>query len=184
MAPVPPLLPDAPPLEATPAPPGAWSSAPPAAPVAGRDPRVWATVLIGAASTVAMVFSSFAPWAHYADGVDKTGIEHGDGWILIGLAFVAAGLCGAIAVGLRHLAARLALAGTGLVVFVVYLLNKYEIGRATDLVTGQRLAIGGGLYVVAFAALGLVVAALAMPSRPWWGPRVAARAAATTTTAT
>jgi hypothetical protein len=177
MAAVPPPMPSAPPIVAPPAPPDAWAGIETPPPAPPRDPRVWATVLIGAAATVTAVFTSFAPWAHYADGVDTTGIEHGDGWIAIALAFVAAGLCGAVAVGLRHLAARLALAGVGVATFGLYLRDRYQIGRAVDLVTGQELTVGGGLYVLAFAALGFVVAALAMPSQPWWGPRAEARAA-------
>ena len=184
MAAVPPTMPAGPPIEASPEPPAAWAPVPAAPAAPRRDPRVWGTLVFGTLSTIAAVFTSFSPWAHYADGVDRTGVEHGDGWFVVAFAFVAAGLCGAIAVGLRHLVARLALAGTGLAMFVVYLLNRVEIGRAVDLVTGAPLEVGGGLYGVAFAALGLVIASLAMPSRPWWGPRVAARSAATNSTST
>ncbi len=143
---------------------------------------MWATIAFASLAVVAAVFGSFAPWIDYADGTWRSGIDHGDGWIVLVIAFVAAGLCGAIAAGLRHLAARLALAGTGVALFVLYELNRWSVSHATDQVTGTAPQAGGGLYVLAFAALGLVVAALAMPSTPWWAPRVAARTEDTSTT--
>lgn len=161
-------MPTGPPIEATPAPPDAWASfASSSAAPAEHNPRVWTTLVFGMFAVAAAAFSSFAPWVHYADGVQRKGVEHGDGWFVIVLAFVAAGLCGAAAVGLRHLAARLALALCGVAMFAVYLVNRLSIGRAHDLITGEPLVAGGGLYVVAFAALGLVIAALAMPSTGW-----------------
>jgi hypothetical protein len=178
----PPVFPTAPPVAAAPEPPAAWGAlVRPEAPIV-RERRLWATLGFGTISVVAAVFASFAPWAHYADGVWRSGIDHGDGWFVIAVAFVAAGLCGAVAAGLRHLAARAAIAGTGLVLFAIYGANRWSVGHATDQVTGTALRAGGGLYVVAFAALGLVIAALAMPSTPWWAPR-AARAEVTSTSA-
>jgi hypothetical protein len=174
-------MPSAPPIEATPAPPDAWSSwrAASAPTSEHTPPRVWATLVFGMLAVAAAVFSTFAPWAHYADGYQRKGVDHADGWFVIVLAFVVAGLCGAAAVGLRHLAARLALAASGLAMFAVYLVNRLSVTRAHDLVTGEPLVVGGGLYVVAFAALGVVIAALAMPSTGW--PR---RAGAHTNTTT
>lgn len=167
-------MPSGPPIEATPAPPEAWGSIGHSPAVAvERSPRVWATVVFGMFAVAAAIFSSFAPWAHYADGYQRQGVEHGDGWFVILLGFVAAGLCGAAAVGFRHLATRLALALSGLAMFAVYLVNRLSITRAHDLVTGEPLVVGGGLYVVAFAALGIVIAALAMPSSGWTSRRSA-----------
>ena len=51
--------------------------------------------------------------------------------------------------------------------FVIYLVNRLSITRARDLVTGEPLVVGGGLYVAAFSAFGIVIAALAMPSTGW-----------------
>ncbi len=176
-------MPSGPPIEATPVPPDAWASSSAAAPVAHQHtPRVWATLVFGMLAVAAAVFSTFAPWAHYTDGYQRQGIDHADGWFVIVLAFAISGLCGAAAVGLRHLAARLALAACGLAMFVVYLVNRLSISRAHDLVTGEPLVVGGGLYVVAFAALGVVIAALAMPSTGW--PRRASTAAAQSSTNT
>ena len=163
-----PLMPSGPPIEATPAPPDSWASfACTTVPPVERSPRVWATLVFGMFAVAAAVFGSFGPWVHYADGYQRRGVEHGDGWFVIALACVAAGLCGAAAVGLRHLAARLVLAACGLMMFVIYLVNRLSITRARDLVTGEPLMVGGGLYVAAFAAFGIVIAALAMPSTGW-----------------
>ena len=142
---------------------------------------MWTTIGFGGVAVVAAVFGAYAPWVHYADGVRRSGIDHGDGWFVIAVAFVGAGLCGAVAVGLRHVVARAAIAACGFALFGLYELNRFSISRAHDQATGSPLVVGGGLYVVAFAALGLVIAALAMPSTPWWAPRRERASEATTT---
>ncbi len=166
-----PLMPSAPPIEPVPVPPEMWGSLDRPVAHPARSPRVWATMAFGGLAVVAAVFAAYAPWVHYADGARRSGIDHGDGWFVITLAFVGAGLCGAVAAGMRHLAVRGAIAACGLVLFALYGLNRFSISRAHDQVTGVSPVSGGGLYVVAFAALGLVIAALAMPSTPWWAPR-------------
>lgn len=176
-----PRMPTAPPMLAVDRPPVAWAGLPRAEPAPAREPRLWATVGFGIVSVVAAVFACFAPWATYADGAWRSGLDIGDGWFVLAAAFVAAALCGAVAAGLRHLGARVALAASGVAMFALYEANRWRVTRAADQVTGFGVEVGGGLYVIAFAALGLVVAALAMPSAPWWSVR-GARAEDTSTT--
>ncbi len=163
------VMPLAPPIAATALPPDGWVSIGSPPRHQPRDKRVWATLAFATAAVMAGVFGSFAPWLHYADGVSGRGVDHVNGWIVIGLVTVGAGLGGAVAVGVRHLALRLAIAACGLVVFGLYLINRWSITHAHDQLTSEPLVVGGGLYVVAFAALGLVIASLAMPSSPWRG---------------
>lgn len=164
-----PMMPTAPPVESAPAPPVVWTStsAVTEAPAAQR-PRAWATVSTAALATLLCVFGAFLPWAEYADGVRRSGIDHGDGWWALAFGVFAAVLGGAVAAGTRSLWVRLALAGVGLSTFGLYLVNRLAISRATDLATGFPLRPVGGLFMVAFAALAMIVAALAMPSTPRW----------------
>ena len=163
------LMPSAPPIAATALPPDAWVSIGSPQRNQTRDKRVWATLAFVTIAVMAGVFGSFAPWLHYADGVSGRGVDHADGWIVIGLITVGAGLGGAVAVGVRHLGLRLGIAACGLVVFGSYLIDRWSITHAHDQLTSEPLVVGGGLYVVAFAGLGLVIASLAMPSSPWRG---------------
>lgn len=166
-----PRLPASPPVVAVASPPVAWAGLARPAPPPAREPRLWATLVFGVVAVVAAVFACFAPWATYADGAWRSGMDTGDGWYVLVAAFAAAGLCGAVVAGLRHLGARLALAACGVAVFVCYEANRWRVTHAADQVTGATVEVGGGLYVLAFAALGLVIAALAMPSAPWWSTR-------------
>ncbi len=105
----------------------------------------------------------FGPWAHYADGSNKTGIEHGDGWIVLAVALVTAGLTGAVAFGARQRWVRWALAGTGVALAALYTINRVDVARSKDRITGVRIDVGGGLFAVAIAGCCVLIGALIMP---------------------
>jgi hypothetical protein len=108
--------------------------------------------------------AAFAPWAHYVDGVAKTGVEHGDGWFVLAVALVAAGLTGALAFGWRHRAVRLGLLGTAVGLLVLYAVNRVDVARSHDRLTGGPIHVGGGLFAVAVGACLILVGALLIPS--------------------
>ena len=105
----------------------------------------------------------FAPWAEYVDGVELTGVEHGDGWIVLGIVAVASALVGAMAFGARHRAIRYALFLASAALFVVFALNRFDISRSDDFVTGGPIDVGGGLYGVALAGCLVLAGALIIP---------------------
>jgi hypothetical protein len=109
--------------------------------------------------------TAFAPWATYVDGVELTGMEHGDGWFVLLFVAVAAAFVGALAFGWRHLAVRVGmiLASAGL--FVLFVLNRVDISRSHDRVTNGPIDVGGGLYGVALAACLVLTGALIIPAR-------------------
>lgn len=160
-----PSYPSQPPTEATPRPPDRW--APPPAPSAPqqRPVRAWAAVVTALLGTIVGAVTVFAPWAEYIDGVELTGVEHGDGWIVLAVIAAASALVGTLAFGWRHPAIRFGLIGAAVALFGVFALNRIDIGRSTDHVTGGPIDVGGGLYGVALAACLVLAGALIIPPR-------------------
>ena len=78
------------------APPDGWPLPPPppepAAPTDARARFAGAFTLLGAAMAA---LAALLPWAHYADDFELSGLRHGHGWIVLGVAVVAAVLAGA-----------------------------------------------------------------------------------------
>jgi hypothetical protein len=160
-----PELPSAPPIGQVARPPEQWETQPARAAVAPVK-RPWAALVVCWSGVIVGTVAAFAPWAEYRDGASLTGVRHGDGWFVIVAAVAAAALVGALAVGWRHLAVRLGLVGVAVVLGLLFVLNRVDISRSEDRVTGGSIDVGGGLYGVAFAACLLVTGALIIPTRP------------------
>lgn len=160
----PPRLPAAPPAEPVVGPPASWGAYPQPVPRARDRGRGWAAVVFAAAGAIVATIGAFAPWARYADGIETTGIEHGDGWFVLVVAVGAAACAGALAFGGRSLWVRLGVFGSSMLLFFLYGLNRIDVARARDHVTGAHIKVGGGLYgVMAGAVLLLIAAALILP---------------------
>jgi hypothetical protein len=159
-----PPLPIEPPIGPVTQPPGHWPSLPPETSTP-RPRRAWAAVAIALLGAVIGTIAAFAPWATYIDGLELTGTEHGDGWIVLLLSAAAAALSGALGFGWRHLAVRLGLVGASLALLVVFTLNRVDISRSHDRVTGGPIDVGGGLYGVVVAACLVLAGALIIPTR-------------------
>jgi hypothetical protein len=159
-----PTLPPEPPIASVVRPPEQWPALPAEAHEAPLR-RAWAAVLLALGGVVVGTVTAFAPWATYVDGVKLTGTEHGDGWLVLVITAAAAALVGALAFGWRHVAVRtgLVLAAAGLL--VVFVLNRVDISRSHDRVTGGPIDVGGGLYGVAAAACLVLAGALIIPTR-------------------
>jgi hypothetical protein len=161
----PPAYPSQPPTGAVAQPPQHWAPAP-RPPVHDARPRAaWAAVVVSMLGAVVGAITVFAPWAEYVDGVELTGIEHGDGWIVLAVVTAAAALVGALAFGARHFAIRYGLLLASVALFVLFALNRIDIGRSDDFVTGGEIDVGGGLYGVALAACLVLAGALIIPPR-------------------
>jgi hypothetical protein len=166
----PPWLPAEPPTESVVRPPEHWPSTPRAPVATEPQRRAWAAIVIAQIGVVVGVITAFAPWATYVDGVELTGIEHGDGWFVLVVAAAAAALVGALAFGWRHLVVRVGLIAASAALFLLFLLNRIDISRSHDYVTGGRIDVGGGLYGVAAAACLVLTGALIIPTTPREGP--------------
>ncbi|HEV8299264.1 MAG TPA: hypothetical protein VGQ20_18280 [Acidimicrobiales bacterium] len=159
-----PALPAEPPSVPVAGPPEHWPALPPPPPDSPSPTRAWAAVVSSWLGTIIATVAVFGPWAHYADGTNKTGVEHGDGWIVLFVALVAAGLTGAIAFGARQRAVRIGVVATSGAMFVLYAVNRIDIARSKDRVTNAHISVGGGLFAVALAGCFLLAGALLMPS--------------------
>ena len=162
--PEPPWLPPEPPTESVAIPPQHWPSTPVHTPLP-REGRAWPAIVIAQIGVVVGAITAFAPWATYVDGVELTGVEHGDGWFVLAVIAAAAALVGALAFGWRHLAARIGLFAASAALFLLFLLNRVDISRSHDRVTGGPIDVGGGLYGVAAAACLVLTGALIIPTR-------------------
>jgi hypothetical protein len=159
----PPALPLEPPSAPVIGPPEQWPALPPPPADPPSPARGWAAVFMCWLGTIVATVAVFGPWAHYADGTNKTGIEHGDGWIVLAVALVAAALTGMVAFGARHPFVRIGLAATAAVLVLLYTINRIDVARSKDRVTGARIDVGGGLFAVALAACCLFIGALITP---------------------
>jgi hypothetical protein len=160
-----PSLPTEPPTEPVVGPPAHWPAFPAPPPPEPRG-RAWAAVTMAWIGAIVATIAAFAPWAHYADGVDTTGIEHGDGWFVLVVAFTAAGFVGALAFGWRHLAARVGVLACSAALFFLYAINRIDLARSHDYVTRGAIKVGGGLFAVAVAACLLLLGGLVIPPNP------------------
>jgi hypothetical protein len=159
-----PQYPAEPPTEPVAAPPEHW---PPltAAPRVVPTPKPWTAVVFAWLGAVVATVGSIGPWARYVDGAETTGLEHGDGWVVLAVGLAIAAITGALACGWRHRAARVGLLVASAALFFVYGLNRLDVGRARDLVTGGPVSVGGGLFAVALAGCLVLVGALVIPPR-------------------
>lgn len=130
-----------------------------------RQPQAWAAVIIAWIGVSIGVITAFAPWAEYVDGVDLTGVEHGDGWIVLAIVAAAGALVGALAFGWRHAVVRFGLIGASVALLVLFALNRIDISRSEDHVTNGPIDVGGGLYGVVVAACLILTGALVIPPR-------------------
>jgi hypothetical protein len=129
-----------------------------------RQGRAWPAIVVAQIGVVVGAITAFAPWATYVDGVELTGVEHGDGWIVLLVTAAAAAFVGALAFGWRHLAVRVGLVAAAAGLFLLFLLNRIDISRSEDRVTGGPIDVGGGLYGVAVAACLVLTGALIIPT--------------------
>jgi hypothetical protein len=169
--PEPPWLPPEPPTGEVVRPPAHWPT--PSVVRPARSPRrPWAAVALTFAGIIVGTIAAFAPWASYVDGVDLTGVEHGDGWLVLVVVAAAAALAGALAFGWNHLAVRVGLIVAAAALIVVFVLNRVDISRSEDRVTGGPIDVGGGLYALIVAACLVLTGALVIPTRePATSPR-------------
>jgi len=130
-----------------------------------RQPQAWAAVIIAWIGVTIGVLTAFAPWAEYVDGVELTGVEHGDGWIVLAVVAAAGALVGALAFGWRHPVVRFGLIGASAFLLVLFTLNRIDISRSEDRVTNGPIDVGGGLYGVVVAACLILAGALVIPPR-------------------
>jgi hypothetical protein len=166
----PPWLPPEPPTRAEAQPPQHWPATPTVAPPPARPRRAWAAIAIGQIGVTIGTITAFTPWATYVDGVELTGIEHGDGWFVLAIVAVAAAFVGALAFGWRHVAVRVGMILASAALVLVFALNRIDISRSHDRVTNGPIDVGGGLYGVALAACLVLTGALIIPTRDRSGP--------------
>jgi hypothetical protein len=163
----PPVFPSEPPSGAVAHPPEHWAPAPAVPPAdRGRPRAAWAAIALAMLGVIVGAITVFAPWAEYVDGAELTGVEHGDGWIVLAIVAAASALVGAMASGARHRAIRYGLLLASVALFVVFALNRYDIGQSDDFVTRGPIDVGGGLYGVALAGCLVLAGALIIPPEP------------------
>ena len=150
-----------PPLPAHPAPPGGWPM-PEVPPM--REPRVaprarmaGAFTFLGAA--IAMV-GALLPWARYTDGYDLSGTHHGNGWMVLAVGVIAAGLAGAAWVGSSHPVVRFGIAGCAVALAGMFLWNRARVQQADSRSKIGPITTGGGLLLVGLAAFVVAAGAL------------------------
>jgi hypothetical protein len=161
----PPPLPPEPPVGHVSGPPQRWGPVPTPVEAPERPPRAWAAIVVAWIGLAVATVAAFEPWASYVDGVRLTGVEHGDGWIVLVIAAVGAAFAGALVAGWRHFAVRLGLIGTSIALFLVFLADRIDIGNSVDHVNNRPIDVGGGLYGVAAAACLVLAGALIIPPR-------------------
>jgi hypothetical protein len=150
-----------PPLLPHPAPPDGWPmpEEPP-----DHEPLVPARARMAGAFTFLgagiAVVGALLPWAHYNDGYDLTGTNHGHGWIAIVVAILAAGLAGAAWVGSQHPIVRFGITGCAVVLAALFFWNRFRLRQAADQSVIGPITTGGGLLLVGLS--GFVIAAGAL----------------------
>jgi hypothetical protein len=129
-----------------------------------QEPRVpprarmaGAFTVLGAAIAIA---GALLPWAHYSDGFDLTGTDHGHGWIAIVVAVFAAGLAGAAWVGSNHPVVRFGITGCAIVLAVLFFWNRFRLRQAADRSVIGPITTGGGLLLIGLAAFVTAAGAL------------------------
>ncbi len=155
------LYPSEPPTPAHLAPPDSWP-VPPAEPE--PEPKVPPRFrLAGAFSFLAAgvaVIGALLPWANYRDGFELTGIDQGNGWLVLGVAVAAAACGGAAFVGSTPAAVRFGLTGCTVVLAGTFLWNRMRVQDADHRSTVGPVLTGGGLLMVGLSALILAAGTL------------------------
>jgi hypothetical protein len=150
-----------PPLPAHPAPPDGWPMPElppiPEPKVAPRARMAGAFTFLGAA--IAMV-GALLPWARYTDGYDLSGTHHGNGWMVLVVGVIAAGLAGAVWVGSSHPVVRFGIAGCAVALALMFLWNRARIQQADSNSRIGPITTGGGLLLVGLAAFVMAAGAL------------------------
>lgn len=186
-----PVYPAAPPVAGpSVAPPTTFAPPPPAPvpqPAAPRSGRNVAAGLVGLLSAVAFGVASFLPWADIdryrgIEGAVVTGwdgLTSGiqDGPFFAAVAVVAAFLAGSLLAGRCSLGQKLLLLLSGAVAFglAVYELAEYWTDVDDINAFGGSASVGAGLWIAAFAGIGILLAAL-LSTRTTKAPRAEAPA--------
>lgn len=167
-----PLYPSAPPSLAAEAPPDSWPVAP-AVPEAVQRRQSWsrhrwAALFAGCAAWMAGA-GALMPWARYADGSKLTGIDQGNGWIALVLAFATAILAGATFFGAHHRSVRVLLVLAALGTLGLFFFNRYRVHQADGRSKVGPVLMATGLQFVGIA--GFILLAAALLTAPWEGLR-------------
>lgn len=171
-----PAYPTAPPVAGPSAAPPTTFSPPPPAPLpqppAPRSGRNVAAGLVGLVSAVAFGVASFLPWADIdryrgIEGAVVTGwdgLTSGiqDGPFFAAVAVVAAFLAGSLLAGRCSLGQKLLLLLSGAVAFGLSIYELAEYWTDVDDINafGGSASVGAGLWIAAFAGIGILLAAL------------------------
>ena len=150
-----------PPLPPHPAPPDGWPMPEvepiPEPKVAPRARMAGAFTFLGAG--IAIV-GSLLPWARYSDGFEMSGTHNGNGWVVLVVAIVAAGLAGAAWVGSTHPIVRFGITGCALMLAVLFFWNRMRVQQADSRSKIGPISTGGGLWLVGLAAFVMAAGAL------------------------
>lgn len=125
--------------------------------VAPRARMAGAFTFLGAA--IAIV-GSLLPWARYTDGYDMSGTHNGNGWVVLVVAVVAAGLAGAAWVGSSHPVVRFGITGCALLLAALFFWNRMRVQQADSRSKIGPITTGGGLLLVGLAAFVVAAGAL------------------------
>lgn len=150
-----------PPLPPHLAPPDGWP-VPPVEPVA--EPKVAPRARMAGAFTflgaAIAIVGSLLPWARYVDGYDMSGTRNGNGWIVLVVGVVSAGLAGAAWVGSSHPIVRFGITGCALVLAGLFFWNRWRVQQADSRSRIGPITTGGGLLLVGLAAFVVAAGAL------------------------
>ena len=106
------------------------------------------------------IVGSLLPWARYTDGYDMSGTHNGNGWVVLVVGVVAAGLAGAAWVGSSHPIVRFGIAGCAVVLAGLFFWNRWRVQQADGRSTIGPITTGGGLLLVGLAAFVVAAGAL------------------------
>jgi hypothetical protein len=106
------------------------------------------------------IVGSLLPWARYADGYDISGTHNGNGWVVLVVAVIAAGLAGAAWVGSAHPIVRFGITGCAVVLAGLFFWNRMRVHQADSRSKIGPITIGGGLLLVGLAAFVVAAGAL------------------------
>jgi len=98
------------------------------------------------------IVGSLLPWARYTDGFDMSGTHNGNGWIVLVVAIVAAGLAGAAWVGSSHPIVRFGITACAVILAGLFFWNRWRVQQADSRSTIGPITTGGGLLLVGLAA--------------------------------
>ena len=76
------------------------------------------------------IVGSLLPWASYSDGFEMSGTHNGNGWVVLVVAVVAAGLAGAAWVGSPHPVVRFGITACALLLAVMFFWNRMRVQQA------------------------------------------------------